>query len=196
MGARIMRSIRSIREEAMRTTAQSASLRRHHHAAHRSRRTLTLGLVTLAAALTMPAAAAAQLLQGPIAAAPVFPGPPGFASKAPIQSIVTLTCDGIVCHGDTPTTGVGQTLEVLFVSCGINTERVDDFLGASVVVLQGDNAIAGHFLGSTPPHPSRRFSFISQPILLTVPPGHFLRFTAQSLGGPILSATCSMSAKR
>lgn len=178
----------------MKTTALLASLRRHHHAGRRSGTTITLGLLMLAAVLTMPLIADAQLLRAPVAAAPVFPAPPGLASRAPIQSVVDLTCEGIVCHGDTPTTGVGQTLEVLFVSCGINTERVDDLLGASAAVVKSDSAIAGHFLGSTS-HPTGRFFFISQPTLLTVPPGHFLRFTVQSLGGPILSATCSMAAK-
>jgi hypothetical protein len=155
---------------------------------------MALGLLTLVAALTTPLTADAQLIRGPISAAPVFPGPPGLASKAPIQSIVTLTCTGTECRGDTPTTGVGQTLEVLFVSCFFNTELVDDFLAASATVTQGDTTIAGHFLGS-PWHPSGRTYYISQPILLTVPPGHFLRFAAQSLGGPLLSGTCTMSSK-
>jgi hypothetical protein len=171
-----------------------ARLRTQHRTARRSSLTGALGLLLLSAAVTIPMAADAQLLRAPVPAAPVLPGHPGLASQAPIQSIVDLTCDGIVCHGETPTTGVGQTLEVLFVSCGINTERVDDLLGASATVVKGDDVIAGHFLGSVS-HPTGRFYFISQPILLTVPPGHFLRFTAQTLGGPILSASCSMAAK-
>ena len=134
-----------------------------------------------------------QLLRGPIRAAPVAPGPSGFASKAPIQIIVPMTCAQNYCSGDTPTTGVGQTLEVLFVSCFVHTDLTDDFLTGAVGVVRGDTTIAGHFLGATW-RPHGRSYVISQPIFLTVPPEHFLRFEAASLAGP-LSAICTMSSK-
>ena len=168
--------------------------RRVQHRAARRKRSLTLPLLLLGVAVTMPMIADAQLLRGPIGAVPVAPGPSGLASKAPIQSIIQLTCTQANCSGDTPTTGAGQTLEVLFVSCFVNTVLTEDFFAASVTVVRGDTVIAGHFLGA-PWHPSGRTYFISQPILLTVPPGHFLRFEAQSLGGALSSATCTMSSK-
>lgn len=168
--------------------------RRVQHQAARRTSSKALPLLLLGVAAAMPLIAEAQLLRGPNGAAPVAPGPFVFGSKAPIQSIVTLTCAQTYCSGDTPTTGVGQTLEVLFVSCFVNTGLAGDFLAAAVAVMRGDTTLAGHFLG-TPWHPSGRTYFISQPILLTVPPGHFLRFEAQSLGGPLSSATCTMSSK-
>jgi len=166
--------------------------RAQHHAARRTS-SMALPLLLLGAAAMMPMIADAQLLRGPISAAPVAPGPSGFASRAPIQIIVPLSCTQNYCSGDTPTTGVGQTLEVLFVSCFVHTDLTDDFLTGAVGVVRGDTTIAGHFLGATW-RPHGRSYVISQPIFLTVPPEHFLRFEAASLAGP-LSAICTMSSK-
>ena len=167
--------------------------RAQHHAARRTS-SMALPLLLLGAAAMMPMIADAQLLRGPIRAAPVAPGPSGFASKAPIQIIVPMTCAQNYCSGDTPTTGVGQTLEVLFVSCLIETVLTDDFAIAAVSVMRGDTMSAGHYLGA-PWQPRGHTYIISQPILLTVPPEHFLRFEAASLGGQLSFARCTMSSK-
>jgi hypothetical protein len=173
-------------------TSVFARRRVQHHAGRRTS-SMALPPLLLAVAATMPMFADAQLLRGPISAAPVAPGP-GVASKAPNQGTVTLTCTQTYCSGDTPTTGPGQTLEVLFVSCLVNTVLTEDLFGAAVTLMRGDTAIAGHYLGA-PWHPSGRIYIVSQPILLTVPPGHFLRFEAQSLGGALSAAFCTMSGK-
>ena len=170
-----------------------ARRRAQRHAAWR-KSSVALPLLLLGLTATIPMIADAQLLRGPNGAAPVAPGALVFGSRAPTQIIVPLTCAQSYCSGDTPTTGVGQTLEVLFVSCFVNTALTEDFWAAAVAVMRGDTTLAGHYLGA-PWHPSGRTYFISQPILLTVPPQHFLRFETQSLGGALLSATCTMSSK-
>jgi hypothetical protein len=157
-------------------------------AAWRTCASIAVGLVALAAVAPATSASAQSK-------SPSIGSPGGVAGQAPTQTVVDLICNGSECRGDAPTAGPGQRLAIEFVSCFINTEVVDDLLAVTAQVIHKEAGVAGHFLAPTSFHPTGRVFFVSQPIVLTVPPEHFLRLTVQSKGGAIITAQCGVSGR-
>ena len=173
----------------MNKTSVFARRRVQHHAARRTS-SMALTLLLLSVAATMPMIADAQLLRGRSAQLPSPPGRLGRIQGADSEHR-HLTCNQTYCSGALRRRDPGRHLR----SCSSPARQYRAhrrLFGAGVTVMRGDTSITGHYLG-VPWHPSGRLYIISQPILLTVPPGHFLRFEAQSLGGQLSSAACTMA---